>query len=458
LFFLGFYLITARGNISEADGVINFMTTRALVETSSLSLPCGFPDVFVTQGVNDLCYSKYGIGWPLLSIPMYMIGRSISGPAPADPNELSVPRLFVSTLNQFITAATCSILYLLGFRLTGDKKCALELAFVFGLFTIAWPYASTNFSQSLIGFLLLTSIVLINSQNHSLVNNLLAGCFLGAAFLVRLDSLPLILVIYIWAIHKIRSTSAKFDKNLISSMAIILVPIFISFAVFGVIQLNHFSSLFQTGYEGEGWTSPFFTGFMGLLFSFGKGVVFYSPLILLALPGLFILYKQGVKDLPLLAILLLVLHLLIYSGWWSWKGGWSWGPRFLVPALPLLMIGLLPWLKSKSSLAKLTFSCFILVSFMVQIVGVTTDPIQYFSNREIVEQQFLYNPTLSPIWIQFQFLISRKVSLLIPSNGHGILTKAQTNLWAAVAILLLILSAKELIMMARVQDEQTEPK
>ncbi|MAT95661.1 MAG: hypothetical protein CL608_00715 [Anaerolineaceae bacterium] len=449
LFFGGFYLLTARGNVSEADGIINFMTTRALVETSSFSLPCDLPRKLVTQGANDVCYGKYGIGLPLMSVPLYLTGRLISGPAPANPNELSLPRLLVSTLNQWVTAVTCSILYILGFKMTGNKKQAVELALVFGLFTIAWPYASTNFSQPIIGFLLLAAVAFIY-KSHSLVSNLLAGIFLGGAFLVRLDSLPLIMVVGIWAVskmwpsHKARSTLAKVDKAFISSIAVILLPIAASLIIFSLIQLNHFGSLFQTGYEGEAWSHPFLTGFFGQLFSFGKGIVFYSPLVLLVPFGLFTLYKEGIKDLSILAAIFFLLQLLIYSSWWSWSGGWAWGPRFLVPALPLFMIGLLPWLKNKSSFTKLILACFILVSFVVQLVGVTTDPLQYFAGREIVAQQLLFDPTVSPIWVQFQFLLSKEVSLLIPSKGHGVLNQGQTIVWAAVALLLLTLSGREL--------------
>lgn len=449
LFFGGFYLLTARGNVSEADGIINFMTTRALVETSSLSLPCDLPSRLVTQGVNGVCYGKYGIGLPLMSVPLYLTGRLISGPAPANPNELSLPRLFVSTLNQLVTAVTCSILYILGFKITGNKKQAVELTLVFGLFTIAWPYASTSFSQPIIGFLLLATIALIYTS-HSLTNSLLAGIFLGWAFLVRLDSLPLIMVVGIWAVNKMwttrttKSSSAKVDKAFISSIAAIVLPIAASFILFGVIQLNHFGSLFQTGYEGEAWSHPFLTGFFGQLFSFGKGIMFYSPLVLLVPFGLSILYREGIKDLPILATILFLLQLLIYSSWWSWSGGWAWGPRFLVPALPLFMIGLLPWSRSKLSIIKLLLACFILVSFIVQMVGVSTDPLQYFAGREIVEQQLLFNPTVSPIWVQFQFLLSKEVSLLIPSKGHGVLSQGQTILWAAVALLLLTVSGREL--------------
>jgi hypothetical protein len=37
---------------------------------------------------------------------------------------------------------------------------------------------------------------------------------------------------------------------------------------------------------------------------------------------------------------LVALRVLFFARWWSWDGGVSWGPRFLVPIVPLMMIGL----------------------------------------------------------------------------------------------------------------------
>jgi hypothetical protein len=40
---------------------------------------------------------------------------------------------------------------------------------------------------------------------------------------------------------------------------------------------------FQFGYKEERWTTPFSVGLYGLLLSSGKGLIFYSPLAILAL-------------------------------------------------------------------------------------------------------------------------------------------------------------------------------
>ena len=34
----------------------------------------------------------------------------------------------------------------------------------------------------------------------------------------------------------------------------------------------------------------------------------------------------------------------LFGKWWMWWGGFAWGPRFLVPLAPILVLVLLPWL------------------------------------------------------------------------------------------------------------------
>ena len=100
------------------------------------------------------------------------------------------------------------------------------------------------------------------------------------------------------------------------------------------------------GYDGEpGFTYPFFLGIVAILFSFGKGLIFFAPGLLLPvrkhmaalrengeprLPGL-----QGLRSIYLLWIAFVVGLVLIYSRWWAWYGGWWWGPRFfLIASMP----------------------------------------------------------------------------------------------------------------------------
>ncbi|WP_203914401.1 hypothetical protein [Rhizocola hellebori] len=93
-------------------------------------------------------------------------------------------------------------------------------------------------------------------------------------------------------------------------------------------------------YSGlDGFSYPFFFGVLAILFSFGKGLVFYLPGILLPVrkrlreihdPAGIDLYRAY-----LLWMLFLGGLVLAYATWWSWYGGDWWGPRFF-------LLGILP--------------------------------------------------------------------------------------------------------------------
>jgi hypothetical protein len=88
---------------------------------------------------------------------------------------------------------------------------------------------------------------------------------------------------------------------------------------------------FQTvlPYSGrEGFSYPLAFGVLSILFSFGKGLVFYAPGLLLPV--------RGPLARPQRLLLVVVGSLVIvYARWWAWYGGWFWGPRFfLIASVP----------------------------------------------------------------------------------------------------------------------------
>jgi hypothetical protein len=86
-------------------------------------------------------------------------------------------------------------------------------------------------------------------------------------------------------------------------------------------------------YSGRsGFSYPFVLGLLVILFSFGRGLLFFTP-------GLVLWLSERTRRLlkeyrPLVAWLLLFVAglVLVYAKWWAWYGGLSWGPRFFVVA------------------------------------------------------------------------------------------------------------------------------
>src|SRR5207237_10927312 len=77
----------------------------------------------------------------------------------------------------------------------------------------------------------------------------------------------------------------------------------------------------------------------GLLLSPGASIVMYVPLVL-AVAASFPAFLRRWRAEALLITALLVLRLLVYAQWSFWDGR-EWGPRFLVPVLPLLVLMLI---------------------------------------------------------------------------------------------------------------------
>jgi hypothetical protein len=100
------------------------------------------------------------------------------------------------------------------------------------------------------------------------------------------------------------------------------------------------------GYVHESWAEapPLWLGLGGLLIAPSRGVLIYSPALLLVVPGTIALFRRSSGPTAELRGLLgawLVatgLTVLFYARWHDWPGGWCYGPRFLCETMPLLCL------------------------------------------------------------------------------------------------------------------------
>ncbi len=90
------------------------------------------------------------------------------------------------------------------------------------------------------------------------------------------------------------------------------------------------------GYGGETFTYPFLNGLLRLTLLPNKGLLWYAPLSVLAVPGFLLLRRRDARLAFALAASALAL-LFASSAWWAWDGQAGWGPRLVLPALPCLV-------------------------------------------------------------------------------------------------------------------------
>jgi hypothetical protein len=152
-----------------------------------------------------------------------------------------------------------------------------------------------------------------------------------------------------------------------------LVPVAGAAVLTGLYNHARFGSPLDSGYDlgVERFDAPFVPGAVKLLFSPSYGLLLFWPASVLAVLGL---RKQWQAERALTALVVGVFLGLIclYSSWWAFSG-FGWGPRFLIPAVPLLALLTVPVISARHRAARvLTLAC-MLSGLAVQAVASTTN-------------------------------------------------------------------------------------
>ena len=166
-----------------------------------------------------------------------------------------------------------------------------------------------------------------------------------------------------------------------------------------------FSSPINFGYGNESFTSKWYDGLYGLLFSPGRSLFVYSPILALAIPGFMMLYKRE-KSMAIISAVIVVSQIIIIALWHSWDGGWTWGSRLLTPVIPILGFLTAPAIeyafKSRRDLFVMIFLAMLGVG--VQILAIARDPLKTIV-ESVVYGNVNYEETVLSIknsWIVIQ--------------------------------------------------------
>jgi hypothetical protein len=105
-----------------------------------------------------------------------------------------------------------------------------------------------------------------------------------------------------------------------------------------VINWTRYGSPFIFGYENEGWTTPLWVGLIGSTISPARGILWEFPAVLFLPAGMAALLRSPHRKVAVLLAFLLLAQLVNVSTWMWWWGGWDFGLRLFVPALPVLAV------------------------------------------------------------------------------------------------------------------------
>lgn len=362
---------------------INAIDGEAIAAVSASFIRHGLPDVTLigardallpfdkarmgSYGLDGLLYAKKGPTPSLALLPLAALSALLPG----------LPlRAAVMLFNPLVTAATALLLYTLVRWLKYRPRTAFTLGLIYGLACLPLPYVRTLYGEPLAALLLLGALAAVTRGRESGTWALItAGLCLGllaGVNMVYLLALPLLILYGLW-LHRPAVLDRAGLRRMAAVLMSLLLPALACLALNGLYNAARFGSLTQTGYafdSGEGFRTPLLVGLFGLTLSPFRGLAWFSPVLLLALPGGLLLWRRQ-RALTVLLVGLFGTVLLVFSLWSSWEGGVVWGPRFLLPVVPLLVLALAPlveaaWTRRQWFAALLLM---VFVSLMVQIPG-----------------------------------------------------------------------------------------
>lgn len=391
LIFSFFHILFLEGHINTPDGQVMFNLNRAIIERGEVGIDplpgYNFGGIYVTENGERVLYSKFGLGLTVVSLPFTYIGHTLASLSlkserqifadykdrlsilneraassgghysrtlwynPDDENyRVSLMVYFSTWTNPLVVAGIGTLLFLIGCDLGFGREWSLFLAIAANLLTPLWHYAGEFFSEPLAAFCILGFLYswrrYLVDHNGSSIWGFVAGLAVGSAILVKLAHIIILPWCFLYILLTIYPEKCR-KKSVFLIFGNVLLGVIIPVAVILVYNAVRFGSFFETGYGTDAgkFTNPLLAGLYGLSVSAGRGMLWYNPLFLAGAYGVLLLYRKFAAECIFITGVS-VTYFIFYAKWFMWEGGWCWGPRFLVPIIPLLLVTGIPSLKA----------------------------------------------------------------------------------------------------------------
>jgi hypothetical protein len=313
--------------------------TRHLVLYHTLVLE---PNLFDRALFAGRTYSDKAPGMSFLAVPAYEAERVLGiAKAPVQWESKGDPSLWL------IHVLTSGVLFLvsvfvvgrLGERLVAGTGAAT--AAIFGVATLAAPLAPTFFEHDAAGAFAIAGFAFAWLGGRRPRSIALAGLCAGTAVLFQYATGLIALALLVYCVWRHRRRALWFLAGAVPPAVAL-----------GAYDWAAFGSPFHLSYRyvANAYTESQHHGFFGIgvptlgglkdvLFG-TRGLLYFSPVLVAAAVGLWLLWRRGVRAEAVLAAVVVVVFLLLNAGYFLVYGGGTPGPRFFAPALPFLALGL----------------------------------------------------------------------------------------------------------------------
>ena len=421
---LAIYLPLTRGHFWSTDEVGMYQQTRSLWEAGNLAVAPGL--VNSVPGRGGRYFVPWGAGQAVLALPLYGIGRGMghlldgprttrwkatfAGPVVGDlPDRRwggDVEIFFTNLFNCFVVAGLGAVFFQFSLALGAAPRWALVATLLMALTSHVAGFSATFFQHPAEALFLLWTFYLLFQDRRWL-----AGTTAAVLAMVRVQAamhLPILAAYLLWRLWK---RGLRQPVELVRQMAPFVVPATAGILVSCAVNYWKFSCFSINGSYAR--LNPFDgslpTSIYAYLFSPGEGIFWFSPLLLLApwyLPPF--VRRYGAEAAVLGASVLTAF--VVYGKLHFWHGQWSFGPRFLMHLVPLLLLPLALWLPTLSRRAWAAVGLLALTGAFLQAIHFATNTSYIYHQENYSNFQppfgFLFIPEYSQIPAHFRALMA----------------------------------------------------
>ena len=290
------------------------------------------------------------------------------------------------TAAQIVTVLTCGVcgalipvvIFLFGLRRHQPPLSSMCVALSIAFGTIVFPYSTMLFAHVPAALFLLLAFTLLDERP------LLAGVCAGIASICFYVCIPAALVL--WTAAATLPLSKRRRSRRSPKEALLFLAGGLPFAIFlGWYHSICFGSPWRHSVTGskaftqEGLLlgvlrKPSSEALWGLTFSEYRGLFFVSPILLLAFIGAIVMIRKRVMLRELITIAaIFTIFLAVNASFNGWEGGFAFGPRYLLPAIPLLAIPML-FFGLRQLRCRFLFVILAVISIAIQFVATAVDP------------------------------------------------------------------------------------
>ena len=369
-FFLALYALTSSGNAFRVpDEFEVYFQAEHFVDAQDLSVPQtlsvnenGEPIFFGKFGLDGKPYAPYGPGVAFLILPFHLAGRALARVAgvPRTPLPQGIAWEFLVGGITALGMAFASALAVAGFvracgTLGASGPDTRVLAIVLGMCTILWPYATTLYCEAWLAAAFIWAAAFLlevpppdagSTDVSGVTRKIAAAAILIAMAIVTKPTAIVIAPAFVVAVLLDQRGDPRARTTVASALSL---AILVGASVHILWNVTRFGNPLDFGYNLAGMiphppARPFLAeeiphGLFLQLLTPGKSLFVWAPVTLLSLFSLGSCWRRE-RGLAAGLIAGTASALIFYAAYFFPDGGYSHGPRHLVPLVPLMILPL----------------------------------------------------------------------------------------------------------------------